>query len=330
MSLTTLFTDIADAIREKDGTQENIVASTFPERIRAIPTNGESGHPWLELPEPQDDELYFLIHIPEGESEHISFRFTCPGGYTVELGTVLNGAFAALKSPTTVPSNTYYEGDLDALDYGCVTSEGMAQAVIKVSGDNIIPAAPWWKYDDEDAAGIRYHLAEIKCRLTKAASFPVGSATEMRAVRGIRYFTWRGINALTSAAAMFRNCVRLEEIGELDTSDVSAFAATFTNCVSLRRLPMIDISSTSALAANLFTNPLLEHLVFDPSAAGWAGVNVNLGWLSFGHDAIVELLESLPTITENHSLTLTGNPGVLELTDGEKDVAADKNWTLVL
>lgn len=40
MSLTTLFTDIADAIREKDGTQEDIVASTFPERIRAIPTGG--------------------------------------------------------------------------------------------------------------------------------------------------------------------------------------------------------------------------------------------------------------------------------------------------
>lgn len=38
MALTDLFNDIADAIREKDGTSAEIVASTFPARIRAIPT----------------------------------------------------------------------------------------------------------------------------------------------------------------------------------------------------------------------------------------------------------------------------------------------------
>lgn len=36
MSLTSLFTDIANAIREKDETTGNIVALNFPERIRAI------------------------------------------------------------------------------------------------------------------------------------------------------------------------------------------------------------------------------------------------------------------------------------------------------
>lgn len=38
MALADLFNDIADAIREKDGTSAEIVASTFPARIRAIPT----------------------------------------------------------------------------------------------------------------------------------------------------------------------------------------------------------------------------------------------------------------------------------------------------
>lgn len=38
MALTDLFNDIADAIREKDGTTAEIVANTFPDRIRAIPT----------------------------------------------------------------------------------------------------------------------------------------------------------------------------------------------------------------------------------------------------------------------------------------------------
>lgn len=38
MALTDLFNDIANAIREKDGTTAEIVANTFPDRIRAIPT----------------------------------------------------------------------------------------------------------------------------------------------------------------------------------------------------------------------------------------------------------------------------------------------------
>lgn len=39
MALTDLFSNIADAIREKDGTTAEITASDFPDRIRAIPTD---------------------------------------------------------------------------------------------------------------------------------------------------------------------------------------------------------------------------------------------------------------------------------------------------
>lgn len=38
MALAELFTDIADAIREKDGTTDTIVANNFPARIQAIQT----------------------------------------------------------------------------------------------------------------------------------------------------------------------------------------------------------------------------------------------------------------------------------------------------
>lgn len=42
MSLTALFTDIANAIRAKDGTTANIAASAFPGRISAIPTGADT------------------------------------------------------------------------------------------------------------------------------------------------------------------------------------------------------------------------------------------------------------------------------------------------
>lgn len=40
-TLTSLFTDIADAIREKTGDTENIVADEFPDAIADIPSGGE-------------------------------------------------------------------------------------------------------------------------------------------------------------------------------------------------------------------------------------------------------------------------------------------------
>ena len=39
-TLVSLFSDCANAIREKDGTTESIIADDFPEHIRAIPTGG--------------------------------------------------------------------------------------------------------------------------------------------------------------------------------------------------------------------------------------------------------------------------------------------------
>ena len=45
MSLTDLFTQIANSIRSKDGTTEPIVATDFPQRILDIPSGGGSGLP---------------------------------------------------------------------------------------------------------------------------------------------------------------------------------------------------------------------------------------------------------------------------------------------
>lgn len=52
--LKPLFKDIANAIREKDGTTELIPhASDFPARIRAIPSGGGGGG-WIDVLEKSD------------------------------------------------------------------------------------------------------------------------------------------------------------------------------------------------------------------------------------------------------------------------------------
>lgn len=57
MELKPLFRDIADAIREKDGTTDEIRAADFPERIREIPTGGVTVE-WIEIKTPPGKTQY--------------------------------------------------------------------------------------------------------------------------------------------------------------------------------------------------------------------------------------------------------------------------------
>lgn len=53
-TLTSLFSDIADSIRAKTGSNSTIVADDFPDAIDAIPTGGSSTTPWwVAYDEPQ-------------------------------------------------------------------------------------------------------------------------------------------------------------------------------------------------------------------------------------------------------------------------------------
>ena len=58
-NLTDFLTDVADAIREKDGTTDKINPQDFADRIRALPVRGEVDHEWhIFYDDTQPAELY--------------------------------------------------------------------------------------------------------------------------------------------------------------------------------------------------------------------------------------------------------------------------------
>ena len=137
-------------------------------------------------------------------------------------------------------------------------------------------------------------------------------------------------SSVTDMGSMFNRCNSLTAIPQLDTSSVTNMSYLFSNCNSLTAIPQLDTSSVTSMS-NLFSNCYsLASLVLKPSVTGWAGYAISLYGLSLGHQALVDLFNSLPTITSSKALTLTGNPGVLELTAEEKAIATGKNWTLTL
>ncbi len=134
----------------------------------------------------------------------------------------------------------------------------------------------------------------------------------------------------TNMNSTFYQCLNLHTIPALDTSSAVTFNNLFYNDHSLIKVPMLNTASITNMNGMFTSAHALSAFKLDPNVTGWDGVALSLGNCSLGHTALVELFRSLPAITSSKELTLTGNPGVSELTDGEKAIATGKNWTLKL
>lgn len=463
MALTELFTDIADAIREKDGSEELIAPADFADRIRQIKGGGDDGPldpfdvyaetrptDWLPMPTPEDDEIYILFHIQDGASALIAFTVTCTGSYTVALGTIEDGVFVS-SSSSSVASGSVYENELSASDFGNLTSTGHKQAMIKITGTDIltwVPSMHTKRSSPSNFAG--WNIVEISCQLPNGTLVKCGNTTSAGALKWLQYFAWYGENNCTNASQMFANCICLRAILAFDlsksttmtslfnhcinliaipnldtssmiiassmfnecyllpavplfnTSNATNLSSLFQSCRSLKKIPalntlkvtsmsnifsdcnlletipelnMIKVTSTSGMftsCSNLTKLPALDtskvtnfynmfygcsrlteipqlnlsgtttfnntfgncyslaKITFDPTIENWAGGAISLANAALDHAAIVGFFNSLPTITAAKAITLTGNPGVSELTDAEKAIATNKNWTLTL
>lgn len=200
---------------------------------------------WLTMPTPEDNEMYLLFHIPDGYSSLLAFVVTCTGNYTVAIGTVSNGAFVQASS-ASVASGSKYEAELFADDYGNLTSDGMKQCMVKISGSGILTWAP--KPHTKKTAPrsfASWNIREIMCKLPSATSIICGGSNAFQALKKLKYFTCLGSNAIKSMNNMFFACSSLMTILELDSSKVTNFSGIFQNCPSLVTIPRLDTSKAT-------------------------------------------------------------------------------------
>ena len=410
-------TGIANAIRNKTRSDEFMTVNSMAALIENIEGvggdsidlidpvavyNNTRPSDWLSMPTPADNEIYLLFHIPDGVSSLLAFTVTCTGNYTIELGSVRDGAFVQMSS-TIVASGRKYEAELFADEYGNLTSSGMKQVMVKVSGTNIKTWKPSTHRKKTSPSNFaRWNIVEIACRLPSGVTIACGNSNENLALDKMRYFTCYGKNkvtnmsymfydcysltaipqldtssvtnmnsmfcscyaltsipqlntssvkninrlfyncysltsipqldtsSVTSMNDMFRNCYALTSIPQLDTSSVTNMSYMFYNCYSLTAIPQLNTSSVTNMDRMFYDCYSLTEVLLDNTVTGWAGYAISLSSCSLGHAAIVKFFDSLPTITSTKAITLTGNPGVSELTGTEKAVATGKGWTLTL
>ena len=137
-------------------------------------------------------------------------------------------------------------------------------------------------------------------------------------------------SAVTDMSNMFNNCDSLTAVPQMDTSAVTNMSNMFNGCNSLTAVSQMDTSAATNMS-NMFNGcNYLTAITLNNTVTGWAGYAISLSDCSLSHAAIVAFFNSLPTITSAKAITLTGNPGVSELTDAEKAIAIGKGWTLTL
>ena len=173
------------------------------------------------------------------------------------------------------------------------------------------------------------------CRsLTAVPQMDTSTVTDMRNMFGYCYsltaIPQLDTSAVTNMSSMFNNCRSLTAVPQMDTSTVTDMRNMFAYCGSLTAIPQLDTSAVTNMNGIFNYCNSLTAIAFNGSVTGWAGVDVSLQDCSLSRAAIVAFFNSLPTITSAKAITLTGNPGVSELTNTEKAIATGKGWTLTL
>ena len=252
--------NLAEAIRSITGGKTGTEAPAPEEVYRtARPAS------WLTIPEPEDDEMYLLVHITDGLSTLLAFTVTCSGSYTVELGTISDGGVFSALSSTAAASGEVYETELFASAYDGLTDSGMKQAVVRITGTDILtwePSAHSGKTAPLNFSG--WNIVEIKCRLPKGTAVLCGNGTKNRELRGLRFFTWDGPGRAASMSGMFNNCSALTAVLNLDTSGVTDMSNLFNGCASLTAIPGLNTANVTNMnsmfkgCASLAAIPLLD------------------------------------------------------------------------
>lgn len=131
-----------------------------------------------------------------------------------------------------------------------------------------------------------------------------------------------------TAVAIFRSTeMRDIDFGLIDTSECDDLTYVVNNA-SAKVVRNLNISSATGFL-NPFGATQLVALTFagDTTPGGWT-IAITHSLLS--HQALVEMINSLPTATAAATITITGNPGASELTDEEIAIATAKNWTITI
>lgn len=275
-NLNAVFTDIANAIREKKGTTEQFQPINMAEEIANLPSGGNT----VELSVTQNG-----IYTPNEGTAYSKVSVSVP--QTAESGT--------LKALLDIRRNAYYlfKGYNIGDDASRCISFSDTQNVwdfsymFASSSIGTFPSIDMSKatransmfYDCtnlstvdidltgvSDASSMFYHCINLH-NLKIKTSNKLKQMSSMFSQSGITYIDAFDTSSVTSFDSVFYQCYNLTGIGEFNTSNVTSFYRTFYECRSLLSIPVIDTRKVTSMFQTFYKCGKLESIpAFDFSS----------------------------------------------------------------
>ena len=334
--LASTKTAIAAAIENKGVTVGAIPFSQYPSKIAEI--SGGGGTPpapdpwvrpadWLALPTITEDDNMFagLLAITNDEANYIAL--SAAGNYTVDWG---DGTIENYNSGVT--AQHYYDYNNTAL-VGTECSRGYRQAVVKVTpqpgatftGINLqlrhsamsarIYNVQWLDLAMGGAAllDIRFAQSGISPSLTRLIR--IDWCEQIKIVRMNR----------TNMSNMFSGCYSLQSVPLFNTANVLSMSNMFQWCSSIQSVPLFNTANVTNMS-NMF------QYCYSLTSAQLAGTKFNISYTDckLSRSALVAIFNGLADLTGGtaRTITISGNFGAAQLTQADRNIALNKNWTI--
>lgn len=307
MTLTEVFSSIANAIRSKTGKTATIKPVDMATEIESIQT-GSGGNPMQEVLDNQEGDgkpsCKWLFYNYKGRSLDNVLK-----SLDISKVTNMQYMFQYCSKLASIPElNTSSVDNMNSMFDGC----------------SILTTIPL--LNTSSVTNMRYMFHECSS-LNDIPQLDTSKVTDMSNMFQYCYnlttIPQIDTSKVTNMSYMFQNCVSLTTIPQLDTSNVTSMGSMFQNCSILTFIPQLDTSKVTNMSY-MFSNckELTEiHMTgmkvnFDISAS-----------TKFTESALVEILNNLATVTSTQKLTM-GSTNLAKLTDEEKAIATNKGWTL--
>lgn len=198
---------------------------------------------WLQMPKPENNELYMLMHIPDGGIAAFSCICSCTGTYKINFGTVKNGVFIP-KIQLSKSSDTRFETSFKSEDYEDLTSDGFKQVMIQITATKFSMFNLYSSPSSMKNGDFTNNIVDIRGKLPRLTSFSLSDNSNMSytVAKRLRYFSLEGTNELDRYSQRFKGCTSLISVLEFDSSSAKNMSGMFESCSSLIAIPKLNTS----------------------------------------------------------------------------------------